>query len=146
MTFARLDWCSAGWHWWVMQPRRHGRTSALASPRPPQKHRRWQKRFRITITLIRRLLSTTPSASCSVSASCRTLVHRTCPLSGVKRTSDSSRLSCFVELSDSLLRRGRAAYVTTNDPLNLIFAPREYFCGDADWEASDVELRCGCAA
>jgi hypothetical protein len=44
MIFARLDWCLAGWHWWAMQPRRHGRILALASPRLPQKHRRWQKR------------------------------------------------------------------------------------------------------
>jgi FAD binding domain-like len=85
MIFARPSWYLAAWHWWGMRPRHHVLMSVLASRRLAQRRRRWQKRFRITMTLTGRSLPTTPLASLLANASSRTAASWVCSLASVSR-------------------------------------------------------------
>src|SRR5262249_43381704 len=96
-------WFSAAWHWWAMRPRRHVRTSVLASPKPGQRRRRWQKRFRITITSTGLLLPTTPRASRSVNASSRTRASLGMQLGVGIESDDDRRLAKLLQSPKGIL-------------------------------------------
>jgi hypothetical protein len=50
-------------------------------------------------------------------------------------------LSSLVELADCGLGRGASRHITTNDPLDLLFAPGENFGNHPDRKTRDVEFR-----
>ena len=68
-----------------MRPRHRVLISVLASRRRAQRRRRWEKRFRITMTLSGRSPPTTPLASRLANASWRTAVSSVCSLASVSR-------------------------------------------------------------